>query len=301
MDKHKMDFDMRPMLPNIGMGTWPLHGTQLESVMQTALEEGYRLFDTADNYGNEDAIGNVLMRNSCLRQEIKIMTKISDEKSLDAENPWSSIGKYFYRTSPYMQSHTVKEVVNMLVQNSLKKLKTDYIDYLVIHWPYPDYLLEIWDAMIDLYKCGVLKSIGVSNCRERHLELIKHNFDIKPMVNQICVSPLDTKASLVEYCKKEAIQLVCYAPLMKMNDSRIKENKSIISLCNKYHLDIPSLVLAWNKSKGLVPIPKSTKRERLKQNLMSVKVTLMQEDISIIDSLNEDWQYLPESMFCPGI
>ena len=288
-------------LPDIGMGTWPLRGTQLEDIMQQALEVGYRLFDTADNYGNEEEIGNVLKRNASLRHEIKIMTKISDEKSKDINSPWSSIGKYFYRTSSYMQTHSAKDVVNMLVDNSLKKLKTDYIDCLIIHWPYPDYLLEIWDAMVELYKQGILKSIGVSNCRERHLELIKSNFAITPMVNQICISPLDTKQSVVNYCNKEGIQMVCYAPLMMMNKPQIQQSKEIQSVCTKYNLSLSQLLLAWNRSKGIIPIPKSTKRERLVQNFEAMNTILESEDITLIDSLNEDLQYLPESLFCPGL
>lgn len=286
-------------IPTIGMGTWPLAGENLERLMKEALSIGYRMFDTADNYFNEDAIGNVLNRNNSIRDEIFIMTKISDEKKINF--PWSSIGKYFYKTSPYMQSHTAKEVVNMLVNNSLRKLKTDYIDCLVIHWPYPDYFLDIWEAMIELYKEGKLRSIGVSNCRERHLNMLKQNFSVLPMVNQICISPLDTKRTLVEYCKRENIRLVCYAPLMQLRNSRLVESEIIKKLLHKYRVDLGRLLLIWNKAQSIVPIPKSAHVERLKTNFDFNSVSMTLEDAELLYSLNEDLQYLPESLYCPGI
>lgn len=289
------------MIPAIGMGTWPLRGQQMESVMQDALEIGYRLFDTADNYSNEDAIGNVLSRNKQLRDEIFIMTKVSDEKSTSVNAPWSSIGKYFYRTSSYMKQHSAGEVVNMLVEASLKKLHTDYIDCLIIHWPYPDYLLEIWDAFIELYKKGILKSIGVSNCRERHLRLIKENFDIAPMVNQISISPLDTRQTLIQYCKEENIQVVCYAPLQMMKHSHYANSEIVKQLCDIYGITAGQLLLAWNRAKGIIPIPKSTNTDRMKMNFNIDAVRLAKEDVHRLDELNEDYQYLPESRYCPGL
>lgn len=289
------------MIPAIGMGTWPLRGQQMESVMQEALELGYRLFDTADNYSNEEDIGNVINRNKSIRDEIFIMTKVSDEKSTSINAPWSSIGKYFYRTSPYMEQHSAKSVVNMLVENSLRKLQTDYIDCLIIHWPYPDYLLEIWEAFIELYKKGVLRSIGVSNCRERHLRCIKDNFDIIPMVNQICVSPLDTRKSLITYCKQEGIQVVCYAPLQMMKHPHFSESEIAKDLCQKYGISAGQLLLSWNRAKGIIPIPKSTNRERLKSNLNIDAVKLTDKEIVALDAINADYQYLPESRYCPGL
>ena len=195
-------------MPAIGMGTWPLKGDRLRSVATAAIEVGYRLFDTADNYGNEEALGDVLNSGVVSREELFVTTKISDEKN-DA-CPWSSVGKYFYRTSAYMKTHTVKEVVERLVNESLRKLRTDYIDCLLVHWPYPDYLLEIWDVMCGLYHQGKLRSIGVSNCRERHIEKISRAFDIKPMVNQISISPLDTRKPLLSYCGRQGIRVMCY-------------------------------------------------------------------------------------------
>lgn len=283
----------------MGMGTWPLAGLELERLMQEALSVGYRLFDTADNYFNEDAVGNVLKRNSGIRDEIFVMTKISDERK--AGFPWCSVGKYFYKVSPYMQSHTVREVVNMLVDRSLGRLGTDYIDCLVMHWPYPDYFPDIWEAMVELYHEGKLRSIGVSNCRERHLEILRKNFSVMPMVNQICISPLDTKRGLVEYCKKEGVRMVCYAPLKRLHDRRLGESETVKGLQRKYGVGLAGLLLMWNKAQGIVPIPQSRHAGRLRENFGFDSVSMAPEDVRLLCAMNEDLQYLPESTYCPGI
>lgn len=286
-------------LPPIGFGTWPLKGRVLEDVMKMALDVGYRMFDTADNYGNEEAIGNVISQNIVKREELRIVTKISDEKSQD--NRWSSVGKYFYKTSPYMQQHSCKEVVNMLVEQSLRKLRTEYIDCLIIHWPYPDYLLEIWDAMMQLQKEGKLLSIGVSNCQIRHLESIYKNFGIYPSVNQVSISPVNTKAELIEYCNQKGITTMCYAPLQQANLVKANNPALINELCSKYSKSIQEILLMWCCSQGIIPIPKSIKRERMDSNYTASMIKMSDEDIQMLSGLDAGIQYLPESMFCPGL
>lgn len=290
---------MQNNIPKIGFGTWPLKGRIMEEVMKKAIDVGYRMFDTADNYGNEDTIGNVIAQGYIKREELKIVTKISDEKSLD--NRWSSVGKYFYKTSPYMQQHSCKEVVNMLVENSLRKLRTDYIDCLIIHWPYPDYLLEIWETMMSLQKDGKLLSIGVSNCQIRHLEKIYKAFGVYPSVNQVSISPVNTKSDLIEYCNKNGITAMCYAPLQQAQAVERKNPELLKELCEKYSKSIQELLLMWNCTQNIIPIPKSTNKERMKANFAVQDIKLSDEDLAKLNSLDEGIQYLPESMFCPGL
>lgn len=286
-------------LPRIGFGTWPLKGIELEVVMKTAIEVGYRLFDTADNYNNEDAIGSVIAQGYIKREELQIVTKISDEKSSD--NRWSSIGKYFYKTSPYMRQHSCKEVVNMLVENSLRKLRTEYIDCMIIHWPYPDYFLEIWEAMMALQKEGKLLTIGVSNCQVRHIEKIHDAFGIYPAVNQVSISPVNTKTELIEYSNKKGIVTMCYAPLMQAHIVERKNPKLINELCEKYSKSIQEILLMWNCAQDIIPIPKSINKERMKANFAVQDIQLSREDITKLSALDMGIQYLPESMFCPGL
>ena len=150
-------------IPAIGMGTWPLKGNLLKGAMKHAIKIGYRMFDTADNYDNETDIGEIIASKIVPREELFITTKISDEKSNNC--PWSSIGKYFYKNSPYMKEHSAREVVEMLVNKSLRSLNTDYIDCLIIHWPYPDYLLEIWDNELAGYADII--------CKYRYFDFLK--------------------------------------------------------------------------------------------------------------------------------
>lgn len=285
-------------IPCIGMGTWPLRGEKLEYLMSNAIELGYQMFDTADNYFNEEFVGNVIAKYH-RRNELFIVTKLSDEKKMGF--PFSSIGKYFYKTSPFMRTHSAKDAVNLIFENSLKKLKTDYVDCLIMHWPYPDYFLEIYSAMEELLKEGKVRSIGVSNCRERHLELLKKNGLVKPHVHQLSLSPLDTKASLVEYCKKENIRCVCYAPLMSAKNKLFYEAPISNKIAQKYGVNLSRLLLLWNLKQGFIPIPKSTHVERLKENLDTVSLDIKMEDVVALSSMNCNFQYLPESVYCPGV
>ena len=286
-------------IPPVGMGTWPLRGDNLEYLMAQAIDLGYRMFDTADNYFNEEFVGNVVSKIK--REDLFIVTKLSDEKKIGF--PFSSIGKYFYKNSSYMKEHTAKETVNVIFENSLKKLKTDYVDLLIMHWPYPDYFLEIWSAMENLVKDGKVRAIGISNCRERHFELLKKNGLSKPMVHQVSISPLDTKKELFNYCNSNDICQICYAPLMCARNSKFAESSIAKQLANKYGVGLSGLILLWNKSQGLIPIPKSTKTERLKENFDIVMNDFKMDaaDIEALSSLNINMQYLPESCYCPGL
>lgn len=285
-------------VPRIGMGTWPLRGENLEYLISKAIELGYRMFDTADNYFNEEFVGNVIVKHS-KRDELFIVTKLSDEKKMGF--PYSSIGKYFYKTSPFMQTHSAKETVNLIFENSIKKLKTDYVDCLIMHWPYPDYFLEIYSAMEDLLKEGKVRSIGVSNCRERHLELLRKNGLTKPHIHQLSLSPLNTKVSLVEYCKRENIRLVCYAPLMCARNKLFCDASISNKIAQKYGIGLSRLLLLWNMKQGFIPIPKSTHVERLKENFETLALDMNMDDVFSLSNLNCDYQYLPESVYCPGM
>lgn len=286
-------------IPAIGMGTWPLKGNLLKETMKHAIKIGYRMFDTADNYDNETDIGEIIASKIVPREELFITTKISDEKNNNC--PWASIGKYFYKSSSYMKEHSAREVVEMLVNKSLKSLNTDYIDCLIIHWPYPDYLLEIWDSMCILYKAGKLRSIGVSNCRERHIEKIIKNSSICPMVNQISISPLDTRETLLKYNKEHNIRTMCYAPLMQRNNNDLIQADIIKHIMSKYNITIEQLLLIWNVNQGVIPIPKSSSEQRLKNNYNVFSIRFTEQEIKNISKLNQDLQYLPESKYCPGL
>ena len=213
---HKILLSNGVEMPSIGLGTYPMYGTTLTEAVLSAYSAGYRLIDTADNYYNEKDLGESLLelykKTSAKREDLFLVTKLSDELY-----PAGSIGGganrgiYFWKNSPVMkESNAVKTIVEQKISNSLKWMNTDYIDALLMHWPYPDYFEEIWYEMERWYKKGVLRAIGVCNCRERHFETLSKSCEIYPMINQFETSPINTKSSLVEYCTKHHVKVMKY-------------------------------------------------------------------------------------------
>lgn len=284
-------------IPAIGMGTYPLKGIALENAMCAAVEVGYRLFDTAHSYGNEDSFGSALKgvydKTGVKREELFLETKVG-EKLLRGIGD----GKLFYKTATN-DGKNVRTEVRSQVENSLRLFNTDYLDIVLIHWPYPDFLPEIWHGLEDLYKEGKIRAIGVSNFRERHLKRIMDNSSIIPAINQIEVSPLNTRTAQIAYCKENGIQVEVYSPLMSLKIERVKQNEILKSLCIKHNCSLAQLIIKWNIDQGLLPIPKSGVKERLYQNF-NLPFTLSDDDMKQISSLNENYQYLPESIYCPG-
>ena len=185
-------------IPAIGMGTYPLNGQVLTMAVHDAYCCGYRLFDTADNYYNEEDLGQSLetlySKTDARREELFLVSKLSDELYKPGTlGGGQNKGLYFWKSSPAMQGEdSVHRVVRQKFSHTLEALHTDYLDLLLMHWPYPDYFEEIWHEMEKLYNEGLVKAIGVCNCRERHFERLRKSCTVFPMVNQFESSPLNT-------------------------------------------------------------------------------------------------------------
>ena len=295
-------------MPAIGFGTYPMVGQQLTDAIYHAYNAGFRLFDTADNYYNEEDLGNALKSlyntTKAKREELFLVTKISDELYKPGTlGGGSNKGIYFWKNSPVMQTpDAVANIVRQKVENSLKYLQTDYIDLLLMHWPYPDFFVEIWKEMEKHYAEGKIKAIGVCNCRERHFEKLKKHCHIQPMVNQFESSPVNTKVSLVNYCNENNIRVMIYSPLKNLKrpaHPRYQEYLNV--LATKYGKTISQIVLRFDVQRGLVPIPKSTRKERIEENYNIFDFQLTEEEMSGLLNLNENRQYMPESKSCPGL
>lgn len=129
----------------------------------------------------------------------------------------SNRGKFFWKNSPLMHyNNSVKKIIRKKIENSIKSLHTEYIDLYLVHWPYPDYFEEIWNEFEKIYKEGLVRSIGVCNCRERHLTKLEKSATILPMVNQFETSPLNTKIDLVKFCETRKIKVMVYSPLISL-------------------------------------------------------------------------------------
>jgi diketogulonate reductase-like aldo/keto reductase len=284
-------------MPSIGMGTYPLQGEAMAKAAVAATKCGYRAFDTAHAYANETSVGNALQEayrvNGLKRADVFITSKIGED--LDHGVP---DGKLFYASIPYEQKD-MKGIVSKQLDETLRDLRTDYLDLLLIHWPHPDFFVEVWKALEDEYHAGKVRAIGVSNCRERHLGKLIGAGTICPMVNQFELHPLNTKKELIAYCRRLGIQVEAYSPLLVMH-RKLVENPILKSLSRKYVKSIPQIVLRWDIQQGVIPIPKSGNPLRLQQNIDIFDFELTGDDMKTIDSLNENYKGLVESMYCPG-
>lgn len=295
------------VIPGIGLGTYPMKGSVLTTAVYNAYLSGYRLIDTADNYYNEDDLGysleNLYKSTDAQRKDLFLISKISDELYKPGTlGGGTNKGIYFWKISPLMQGeHAVKKIIRQKVQNSLSLIKTDYLDLLLMHWPYPDFFEEIWYEMENVYNEGLVRSIGVCNCRERHLQKLK-NARVFPMVNQFESSPINTKVGLIDYCKENNVQVMTYSPLMSLRLEKSNAYYDYLKiLAKKYDKTVSQIVLRYNIEMGLIPIPKSSNKERLQMNIDIFDFKLENAELLKLISFNENKQYLPESKSCPGL
>ena len=181
----------------------------------------------------------------------------------------------------------------------MRELQTDYIDSLLIHYPFPDYYEDIWDVMMRLKKEGKVRYIGVSNFHINHIEKLKAIGEC-PSINQIYVSPLSIKQEDLEYSINSAIQLMTYSPLMDLVHGQLNDN-ILMSLAEKYRKTKHQVILRWNIDRGCMPLPRTTNPNRLLGNFDLFDFKLTEEEIKAISAMNRDLQILVESKQCPGL
>lgn len=287
-------------IPQVGLGTYPFEGRVMADMVKTAVKVGYRLFDTADDYRGEPGIGMAvkeLENEGVKREELFLQTKISDNNAHEDE-PLKGI--YFNPTSEFMHRHSVAELVREKVSTSLRDMHTDYIDSLLIHYPFPNYIVDIWKTMIELKEEGIVRYIGVSNFHERHIEQLISSTGVTPDINEVYVSPIGIKKDLVDYCDSHDILVMPYSPLMDVAHGKISEER-LCPIMEKYSKSLAQVVLRWNIERGCFPLPKTKNPSRLKENFNVFDFSLTNEEMKMISSLNYDNQYLVESKICPGL
>lgn len=287
-------------IPTQGLGTYTLHDEIMTNSIRAAYQAGCTLIDTAYAYENEHYIGNSIKslekEGTLKRENLFLQTKVGDR----IDKKGRPIGYYFYN-SPSCPCHDTKKIVFEQVENSLKQLQTDYLDLVMIHWPYYDVLNDIWRCLEELYAEGLIKSIGVSNCKKRHIERILKTANVVPMVNQINISPINTHVEDYEFCKQNQIQLQAYSPLYPLRNETFKQTqKDLYQLADKYGKTMSQIILRWYFQKGIIPVPKSANPSRVKQNYDIYNFELTNEEVLSIDNANFNFQYLTESKFCPG-
>jgi len=247
-------------MPVLGLGMWQAgSGKQTRNAVATALEIGYRLFDTAKLYGNERDLGTAIRESGIPRKEIFVTTKL-----------WNNDQGY--------------ESALQAFEKSRRELGLDYVDLYLIHWPVPGLREESWKALLKIRDEGLARSIGVSNFTIRHLEELLRGTPAPPAVNQVEFHPFLYQKDLLEFCVRQKIQLEAYSPLTRGH----RLNHSVISQIASRHGRTPAQVLIrWSLQHGLVVIPKSISPDRIRENAAVFDFELKAEDMKRLDSLDE--------------
>lgn len=248
-------------MPYLGLGVYKTKdGAEVKAAINFALEAGYRHIDTASFYKNEEGVGEAVKTSAIPREEIFVTTKV-----------WND-------DQGYEETFKAFEV-------SLQKLKMDYVDLYLIHWPVPGKYLETWTALEKIYKEGKAKAIGVCNCLPHHIEAIMDEGDIKPMLLQNEFHPRLVQQPVIDFCKKNEIQYQAWSPLMR---GRILENEKLRKLASKYGKSPAQIIIRWDLQKGVITIPKSVHKERIEENADIFDFQLSSEEVALIDSLDRE-------------
>lgn len=248
-------------MPQLGYGVYQVTKEECERCVLDALKVGYRLFDTAQSYFNEEEVGNAIVKSGVSCEEIFLTSKV-----------W--IDHYGY------------EECRKSVLESLRKLKTDYIDLMLLHQPFSDYY-GAYRALEDLYDEGKIKAIGISNFYPDRMVDLASFTRIKPMINQIEIHPYHQQVFSKEWHDKYGVQLEAWAPFGegRKNMFELSELKEI---GDKYGKTVAQVILRWHLQRGIVVIPKSTHLERMKENFNVFDFELAQEDMDVISKLDKN-------------
>lgn len=246
-------------IPNIAYGTYKAAEGKTSDVIKLAIEAGYRHFDTASFYKTEEPLREAIEESKIPREDFFITSKL-----------WKDEMGY--------------ENAKKACRASMERLGTGYLDLYLIHWPIPapDYKewkaldLETWRALEELYKEGRVKAIGVSNFLPHHLENILQNCKIRPMTDQIEFHPGYTQEATVKYCQEHGILVEAWSPIGRQ---RILKEPVIQKMAASYQVSVAQICLRFALQRGIVPLPKSSSRERMEQNQDLFSFEISEEDM----------------------
>ena len=258
-------------MPLLGLGVYKATGeNEAENSIISAVESGYRLIDTASAYKNEENVGRGIARCGVSRGELFVTTKV-----------WNT-------------AQRIGDIQGAF-DRSLERLKLEYVDLYLIHWPVPGCYLSTWKELEKIQQSGRALSIGVSNFEIRHLEELAKISNVVPAVNQIECHPLCYPKELIDYCQSRGIQIQAYAPLAR---GAYLDNDVMCVLGTKYGRTPAQIGLRWAVQKGISVIPKSSHPDRIQSNSQIFDFTIEQEDMDILDTLNQDFHssHIPEDL-----
>ena len=247
-------------MPLLGYGVYLVSPEECERCVLDAISTGYRLIDTAQAYYNEEGVGEATTKCGVPRSDLFIVTKV-----------WIT--------------NAGEDNAARSIDESLRKLRTDYIDLLLIHQPYGD-VYGSWRAMEKAYRDGKARAIGVSNFQKGRFYDFAYHADVKPMVNQLQCNTAMQQKGMQPYLAEFGTKMMAWGPLGGQGSDAIFSNETLKSIGLKYGKTASQVALRWLTQRGIVAIPKSTHRERMTENLDIFDFSLADCDMSAIARLN---------------
>ncbi|MCF3944404.1 aldo/keto reductase [Oceanobacillus alkalisoli] len=246
-------------MPGFGLGVFKVEdGDTVINAVKDALAVGYRLIDTAAVYENEEGVGKAIKDSGIARDEIFVTSKV-----------WNDQQGY--------------ESTLQAFDESLEKLGLDYLDLYLIHWPVSGKYKDTWRALEKLYRDKKVRAIGVSNFHVHHLEELRKDAEVKPVVNQIEFHPHLTQRDVRAYCKEHDIQMQAWSPLKK---GRIFDEPLLVQIAEKYGKTVPQVLLRWDLDQAVMTIPKSINKKRMIENADIFDFKLTAEEVEQIAEMN---------------
>ena len=248
-------------MPLLGYGVFQVSPAECERCVSDALSVGYRLIDTAQAYANEEGVGNAWRKSGLKREEVFLVTKV-----------WIA--------------NNGEEKAAKSIDESLRKLQTDYIDLLLIHQAYGD-VFGTWRAMEKAYRDGKVRAIGVSNFQSGRFFDFAHYVDVKPMVNQLQCNTLIQQTGIDPILAEFGTRMMAWGPLGGQGVDGIVKSEDLAAIGAKYGKSAAQVALRWLTQRGVVAIPKSSHKERMAQNFDIFDFTLTDDDMKSIAKLNQ--------------
>ncbi|MCI1996406.1 MAG: aldo/keto reductase [Clostridium luticellarii] len=250
-------------IPSIGFGTYKLNGTRGAEVIKNAIDMGYRLIDTAFNYENEGAVGEAIRKSSVSRDKLLITSKLPGR-------------------------HHAYEQAIITVQESLFRAGLDYYDLYLIHWPNPrlDLYVEAWQALIELKKQGLIRSIGVCNFVPEYIERLIKETGTAPSINQVELHPYFNQQQQRMWNAEHKIVTESWSPLGRGN-SVLKE-EGIVKIARSHKKTVIQVILRWHLQLGAIPIPKASSSQHQRENMDIFDFELSEEEMNTICGLTRE-------------
>ena len=250
-------------MPRFGLGVYKMTDKEAATeAMVTAIKAGYKAIDTATIYDNEVEVGEAVRNSSVKREDLFITSKV-----------WNTDQGY---------DETLRAF-----EASLKRLGSDYLDLYLTHWAIEGKYVDTYRAIQRLYDEKLVRSIGVSNHQQHHLEKILATANTKPMVNQIELHPQLTQEPLRSYCASNDIAVTSWSPLAR---GRLLEDPVLAEIAKTHSKSIAQIIIRWHLQSDLIVIPKSVTPSRIKENAQVFDFSLTEEEMKGIDGLNQDWR-----------